>query len=155
MKLKNFSDYEIDVEEGKVWSYKRNRFVGTQHPNGYWYVSLMSDDGKPHIFLLHRVIWMSANGEIPEGLEVNHLDEDKSNNSISNLNLLTRKENNNYGTRTQRTSRQVAAYKNGVLVMVFPSTAEAERNGYDHSAVAKCCNGKLPHYKGYQWRFLS
>jgi hypothetical protein len=155
MKLKNFSSYEIDVENGTVWSYKSNRFIGSpqENNNGYWYIGLMDDNGKPHTFPLHRVIWMSANGEIPEGLEVNHIDEDKSNNSLSNLNLMTPKENINFGTRTQRTSRQVAAYKDGVLVLIFSSTAEAGRNGFHQGAVSDCCNGIRQSHKGYTWKY--
>jgi hypothetical protein len=165
MKLENFSNYEIYPEEGKIWSYKSKRYVGAQVTNGYWQVGLYDDNGERHMFQLHRVIWMAVNGDIPEGLEINHIDENKSNNSISNLNLMTRKENINYGTGIQRSakkqtnrsdiSKQVGAFKDGVLVMVFPSTREAGRNGFKHSAVSNCCNGKLPHYKGYQWKYIN
>lgn len=159
MKLSNFSNYEIYPEEGKVWSYKSNRFIGTQHHSGYWVVGLYDDNGEQHMFQLHRLIWMAANGDIPEGLEVNHIDEDKSNNSISNLNLMTPKENINYGSgiqrRAEKQSKQVGAYKNSVLVMTFPSTNEAGRNGFDDSAVSACCRGERQSHKGYQWRFLS
>ena len=50
--------------------------------------------------------------------------------------------------------QQVGAYKNYELVMTFPSASEASRNGFDQSNVSDCCNGKLPHYKGYTWRYL-
>ena len=159
MKLKGFSGYEIYPEEGKVFSYKRKRFVGYQHPNGYWLVTLTDDNGKAHTFYLYRVIWEAVNGEIPEGLEVNHITEDKNMNGIQHLSLCTHKENINFGTRNERSakkrSKQVGAFKNGVLVMTFPSTREAGRQGYAISSVSQCCNGKLPHYKGYEWRFLS
>ncbi len=38
-------------------------------------------------------MWIAFNGEIPEGYEIDHDDNDKSNNALSNLNLKTRKEN--------------------------------------------------------------
>lgn len=159
MKLKNFNDYEIDVENGTVWSYKSNRFIGAKHPKGYWYVGLMDNDGKQHNFILQRLIWIAVNGNIPEGLQVNHIDENKSNNSITNLNLMTCKENCNFGTRNTRRakkqSKQVAVYKDGVLVMTFASTAEAGRKGFDQSGVAACCRGKLKSYKGYQWKYIN
>lgn len=37
---------------------------------------------------LHRVVWEAYNGEIPEGYHVHHIDEDRRNNSISNLSLV-------------------------------------------------------------------
>lgn len=160
MKLKNFSNYEIYPEEGKVWSYKRNRFVGAQHPNGYWYVTLTDDDGKQKTSLLHKVIWTSVNGQIPEGLDVNHIDEDKSNNSISNLNLMTRKDNINWGSgierRAEKQSKQVGAHQNGVLIMTFQSVSEAARYvGGGTSSITKCCRGKQKSHKGFIWRYTS
>lgn len=39
----------------------------------------------------------------------------------------------------------------GVFIREWPSAAECGRNGFSQSAVSRCCNGKLPHYKGYKW----
>ena len=39
-------------------------------------------------------------------LDVNHLDEDKSNNHIDNLQWITHKDNCNYGTRNQKISNK-------------------------------------------------
>ena len=39
----------------------------------------------------------------------------------------------------------------GEFVREWPSTRECGRNGFDSGAVGKCCNGKLPHYKGFKW----
>lgn len=38
---------------------------------------------------LHRCIWEAANGPIPEGFDVHHRDENKTNNDLSNLEMLT------------------------------------------------------------------
>lgn len=39
--------------------------------------------------LLHDVVWEQANGAIPGGMEIHHIDEDKLNNALSNLHLVT------------------------------------------------------------------
>ena len=176
MKLKNFSNYEIYPEEGKVWSIKTNRWVGYKTPNGYWQVILTDDDGKKYHFLLHRLICTAVYGEIPDGMEVNHISENKDENFISNLELVDRKTNVNYGTGIQRSadkrrgkpnpkvaekltnnpnrSHQVGAYKDGVLVMVFPSTAEAGRQGFHQGSISQCCRGKRKSHKGFIWRYV-
>lgn len=41
----------------------------------------------------HRYVWESANGPIPDGFEINHIDGDKTNNIIENLELVTRQRN--------------------------------------------------------------
>ena len=156
--LPNFSNYIILPNEGLIWSKKRGKFIGYEDSKGYHKVTLYDDNGRVTKGKLHRFIWQAVNGPIPEGMEVNHIDENKSNNSIFNLNLMTHKENMNFGTRTERVakalSKPVGAFKDSKLVMTFPSTAEAGRNGFDHSTVAKCCRGELKTHKGYEWRYL-
>ena len=55
-----------------------------QTPSGYW----LSSFPRP-TKLLHRAIWEAANGEVPEGCDIHHIDENKSNNSLENLQCLT------------------------------------------------------------------
>lgn len=42
---------------------------------------------------MHRLVWEAFNGAIPEGYEIDHVDENKGNNSLGNLRLMTRLEN--------------------------------------------------------------
>lgn len=115
MKLENFSNYEIYPEEGKIWSYKSNRFVGYQNPKGYWQVGLTDDEGVQHHFYLHRVIWEAVNGAIPENMQINHLDERPSNNVKSNLSLCSPSDNINYGTRNERVAEKLRGRPNEKL----------------------------------------
>ena len=39
---------------------------------------------------LHRYIWSKYNGDIPKGYDIHHKDHDKTNNSIDNLEILSR-----------------------------------------------------------------
>ena len=95
---------------------------------------------------------------IPEGMEVNHKDEVKGNNCLDNLELLTKKENCNYGTRNARiskaNSKPVYQYSlSGVLIKVWNSITEAEKAHYSRTGISECCNGHRPHLKGYIWSF--
>lgn len=163
LKIDNFSNYEIYPKEGKVWSNTTNKFIGSNN-DGYLNCTLFNDNGVRWNSKIHRVIYTACYGEIPEGLEVNHIDENPNNNSIFNLNLMTPKENSNWGTRNKRIkvsqinsvtkSKSVGAYKDGKLVMTFQSTMEAGRNGFNHSHISNCCNGKRKSHKGYEWRYI-
>lgn len=164
MKVDGYSGYEIYPETGQVWSYKRNKFIGTKGKNGYWKVTLWTDNNVKKSWLLHRLVWFSVNGIIPEGLEINHNDENKNNNSIFNLSLVTRGQNINWGTRNVRTAKALLNYplkscpiialQNEKIKMFFLSLKEAERNGFMSGSIWYCLKNKRPHHKGYQWKYL-
>ena len=157
--FKNFTKYEV-FDDGRIWSYKTKRFLKPQtEKNGYQQVILYDNEGNGKWYMVHRVVWEAVTSSpIPDGYEINHISEAKDENFFENLQLISHKDNCNFGTRNKRIakkrSKQVGAFKDGELIMTFASTNEAERNGFNHSAVSRCCNGKLPHYKGYEWHYL-
>ena len=164
--FRDYTKYEV-YSDGRIWSYKTNRFLKPwTNKDGYQQVRLYDNNGKPKWYRLNRVIYESVTGSpIPEGYDVNHINEEKTDNRFfENLNLMTRKENVNWGSRNSRArksltnnpkiSKAVGAFKNGKLVMTFPSTQEAGRNGFKFSAVARCCRGERKTHKGFEWRYI-
>lgn len=158
-KFRNYDKYEI-YEDGRIWSYKYKKFLKPKtEKKGYQRVRLTDNEGKSKCYLVHRVVFEAVSGEpIPENLEVNHINEDKTDNRFCNLNLLTHNENINFGTgiarRAKQISKQVGAYKDGNLIMTFQSTIEAHIQGFECGSVSKCCNGKMKTHKGYTWKYL-
>ena len=165
-KFRNYDKYEV-FEDGRIWSYKRKKFLKPYTNNkGYQVVWLYDNEGESKLYKVHRVVWETFSGRpIPNNLQVNHIDENKENNARSNLELMTPKQNSNYGTRNTRiaktkingkTSKQVGAYRNGELIFTFPSAMEAGRNGFDQGAVSACCRGDKNYktHKGYEWRYI-
>lgn len=102
-KIDGYSDY-LFFNWGACYSMKQKRFIGYEMPTGYIGCAITSDDGEVLNTYLHRLVWVAFNGEIPEGLTINHNDENKQNNSVANLSLMTAKEQANYGTRNERIS---------------------------------------------------
>lgn len=158
-KFRDYTKYEV-YEDGRIWSYKSKKFLKPQTvKGGYKQVCLYDNEGKPKLYLLHRVVYETFSGSpIPNNLQCNHISEDKTDCSFANINLLTPKENINWGSRTERfrkaRSKQVGAFKNGELIFTFKSTSEAGRNGFCQTNVAACCRGERKTHKGYEWRYI-
>jgi hypothetical protein len=63
---------------------------------GYLYAHMYNDVDRPKkkmFYRLHRLVWETFVGQIPEGLEIHHKDHNKGNNALKNLALVTHKEN--------------------------------------------------------------
>ena len=158
-KFRDFEKYDV-FEDGRIYSYKRKKFLKPKlEKDGYQRVGLYDNEGKRKWYQLHRVVYEAASGEkIPECMQVNHINENKEDNRFCNLNLMTCKDNINFGTGIQRRaksqSKQLCAFKDDELIMTFPSTKEAGRQGFDQGAVAACCRGERKTHKGYTWRYI-
>lgn len=143
-----------------------NKSVG-----GYLTIGL-TKNGKKHTQQIHRLVYDAFIGELPKYkrtgkgkdiLEINHIDEDKTNNYVCNLELITHTENVNHGTgiqrrcesqKNKRNSKKVYQYTaDGKLVKVWPSTMECNRNGFDFRNVAACCAGTRKHCNGFLWSY--
>lgn len=69
--------------------------------NGYLQVNLYKD-GKRKYFLVHRLVATAFIYNIENYSQINHKDEIKSNNYVSNLEWCDYSYNNNYGTRNKK-----------------------------------------------------
>ena len=104
--MKDIQGYEgcyAITEDGQVWSYYSNRFIALSHKKDGYKEALLSKGGIRKHYLVHRLVLMTYNPvEGMEKLDVNHIDEDKSNNHIDNLQWITHRDNCNYGARNEK-----------------------------------------------------
>lgn len=82
----------IAVKKGKILKPNKKR---------YGQVCLIVD-GVRFYPLVSHLVYSAFYGPIPEGMQVNHIDENPENNRLDNLNLMTPKENTNWGTGIRR-----------------------------------------------------
>lgn len=126
---------------------------------GYQFVRLCKK-GNVKCLYVHRLV---AQAWLPspqlDQTEVNHKDEDKTNNRVENLVWCNRKDNINYGTRNQRVaealSKRVLQYdKKGNLIAEYLSAAEATRQtGINYGNISSCCSEKYKSAGGFVWKY--
>ena len=159
---------------GRILSlnYKRTGKAELMNPvtdtKGYLQVHLRKN-GETKTCSVHRMVAQTFIPN-PDNLpEVNHKIEGEKGKKInmvffntdgsidkekSTIEWVTSKENNNYGTRTERTSKPVIQLSlSGDLIREWPSVAECGRNGFNQGAVSLCCLGKQKTHKGFRFMF--
>lgn len=130
---------------------------------GYYQVELCKNS-KVRFYSVHRLVFEAFNGTIPEGLQVNHINEIKTDNRLSNLNLMTPKENTNWGTAIERAAKKRINGKKSKpvlqyglqdnLIKEYPSIHQAAREtGFNQGHISECCNGKRKTAHGFKWRY--
>ena len=146
---------------GKIRSLKFNKvriLKPGRNRDGYYIVALCLNSVVKNS-RVHRLVWITFNGLIPEGLQINHRDEDKTNNALLNLELVTPSQNVNYGTRNKRMSEKHCKRiqmidENNNTIKTFNSLKEAAQFlNKSHNNISCCLHGKTKSAYGYKWKF--
>ena len=168
---------------GKILSlnYKNTGKAKLMNPsdNGCGYLRVcLSKNGEDKWCLVHRLV-AEAFLPNPENKPcINHKiegDEGKKINMVifnedgtidkerTTIEWVTRKENNDYGTHNERVAKANTNGKcskkvlqlslTGELICEYPSIRECGRNGFEHGAVCRCCNGKQKTHKGFRFMY--
>jgi len=126
---------------------------------GYPFVVLMGlNPGERFQRYLHRLVAKAFFDYQSDDLDVNHIDGDKQNNNIWNLELVTHKENMHHASRNGLMAN-VGAKKTAVRIVetgeVFPSQhACARAIGGRQSSIWLCLNGQRRSHQGYTFEFV-
>ena len=154
------TDYKADSETGEIISLKGKNEKSLKQAisnNGYYKVNLCWN-GKPKYYFVHRLIWEAFNGPIPKGLQINHKDENKRNNCLSNLEVVTPQYNVTYGTALKRMvekiSKPVRQLHNNEAIKDYPSAREAGRQtGIAQSNISRSCRTGCT-AGGFKWIYI-
>ena len=109
--------------------------------------------------LTHRIVALAFIPNPDNKLEVNHIDENKENNSVPNLNWMTKKENCNHGTRNIRQSEKtrVVVYQydlNGNFIREWESARIASKDlGINRQSINKACLGQYKTSGKFIWKY--
>ena len=161
---KDKKDYEGHYQVsnfGRVKSIKFGKEIilkQKQCMDGYYYVNL-SKNGIVKNYYVHRLV-AEAFLPNPDNLpQVNHKDECKTNNVVTNLEWCSAQYNNTYGTRNERStkSRQIPIIQytlDGKFVREWLSAKQAEiEGGFNQENICMCCRGKRKYHHNFIWRY--
>ena len=155
-------DRVITTKYGVVYPYKGRILKMKKNNSGYSVVSL-SKDGKVKDFLIHRLV---AKAFIPledyNGMEVNHINFDRNDNNVNNLEWITRKENMEYsnnaghfkGVNAKHSEEEIRVirkmYKDGlkipqIILELYNLTSKDDSKEYDRKRlwISKIVNYKI------------
>lgn len=136
-----YENYEVsDLGNVRSLDYNHTGEVKAMKPEstkqGYLRVAL-SKNGKTKRFSVHTLVITTFRGPIPPGMQVNHINENKKDNRLVNLEIVTAKQNSNHGTRNERVAK--------ALKTRYQREPFSEERKRKISAVKK---GKTPWNKG-------
>ena len=126
---------------------------------GYLKVNLYAG-GKRKTSTVHRLVCQAFHENPDNKPEVNHINENKTDNRACNLVWCTRKQNINHGSRNKRVakslSKPIGQYKiDGQLIKVWPSTAIVERQtGFSQASIWGVANGRHKQAYGFIWKYI-
>lgn len=85
-------EYTCD-KEGNVYNSDGYKLSPYSHSDGYKQFKAYYEGGCTEAMYVHRFVWETFNGKIPFGMEINHINEDKTDNRLENLECITQTEN--------------------------------------------------------------
>lgn len=152
---------------------KQEHILKPSISKGYLRVCL-SKDGKHYMKFVHRLV---AEAFLPNPLNlpcINHINEDKTDNRLQNIEWCDVAYNNSFGSRIERIAKantnnpKLKALKNdpnkskavlqysldGTFIKEFPSAQEVKRQlGFSQGNISTCCLGKRKQAYGYKWLY--
>ena len=133
-----------------------------------YYQTCFTINGKRKYVRVHRLI---AETLIPNPNNlpmVNHIDGNRMNNCVDNLEWTDYKGNMQHATKqgrmhynpenlkkAQLSRKRPVIASNGTEVLRFESATDAEKMGFNHRHISNCCNKRYGYktHKGYEWRY--
>jgi hypothetical protein len=150
-----FPNYEVSTL-GNVRNIIYGRELKGSMDRGYKKVTLTDKNGKCSKQSIHRLVILIFNPKDKyEGLTVDHIDQNKLNNHISNLRWATASEQSYNRQISNRKCRSVYQYnQEGKLLKIWDSASEASlAEKIEESAIRHCCRGNTSTSGGFIWRY--
>lgn len=159
--IEGYHNYQVS-NLGRVKSLNYNKtgkekiLKNSKNKDGYLFARLYKE-GKVKTFKVHRLVaqvFIPNPDNLPQ---VNHKDENKTNNCVENLEWCTAQYNTNYGTHNERMAKAKSLHilqfnKEGNFIRKWESIRDIERDlDFNNGNISKCCKGKYKTAYGFKW----
>ena len=119
-RVKCLERYVESVSHGKpcLRHLKEKIMTPVRHKKYIYKHVQLGKDGIKETYKVHRLVWEAFNGEIPEGMEIDHINTIRDDNRLENLRCVTPKENrNNPLTKIHQSEAQTGKHKGNLNYM--------------------------------------
>ena len=159
---KDIPEYEGLYQVSNLGRVKNNKGLIRKprlYKDGYFDITL-SKNNKKRTKRINRLVSLAFIPNPNNYPMVNHKDENKLNNRLSNLEWCTNKYNINYGTHNERMAETLSKSiimcdKQGNELKEFKSLLDASKylNKPNSSTICNCLNGRYKSAYGYKWKY--
>lgn len=157
--MKEHNGYEVS-NYGKIKNIKTGRILKTTINYKGYERFIIYIDKKPKCFYIHRVVANNFLDNPNNYKEINHINENKLDNRVCNLEYCTSKYNANYGKRNENVSQNQIKYniiqkdRESNVIKIWNSMWEIIHNtDFKKSNIQKCCQGKQCNAYGFKWEY--
>lgn len=156
--------YKISNLGNVINCISKNELKGSLSKNGYIYISLYKNK-KRKTYKLHRLVAITFLENPNNKSQVNHIDGNKQNNKVSNLEWCTQSENQihafknrlnygRYGTENGHHRKIIQFDKNMNKLKEWDYMTDAQNKlGINVANICNCCKGKIKTIGGYIFRY--
>ena len=143
---------------GRIRNHKKKNILHPSTDKGYKHICLRKN-GVTKCYKVHRLVALAFIPNPDNKPQINHIDENRSNNNVENLEWCTAKYNSNYRERVKRMSKshekKVSVYDDkGNKIKTYESILiAAKENNLDSSSITKCCKHKRKMCGGMRWEY--
>lgn len=168
--IKGFENYKVS-NTGKVYSLDKSKVMKPWVINSGYQVIALVDRGISKRMLVHRLVALNFIGNPLNKPQVNHIDGDKLNNNVDNLEWTTSSENINHNKVLGRLDTHTARAKlnkvqtkavnqldieTGKVIATYNTIREASKaTGSQDGKITMVCQGKRKTHNGYSWEYVN
>lgn len=145
VKIPNYNNYSA-TKDGRIWSIRGKKFLKTHKYNGYHQLRLGKNSKMERVHRLIAITYLGA--PISKDYEVNHIDKNKNNNHVDNLEWVTPQKNMEHSHA--KTYSFISPLNEKITV--YNLTKFCKENNLSTSHMVGVANGRI-HYKSHKgWK---